>query len=47
MTFSRLPVGAVFYCNGNKCRKVSTRTALLIEFSRVFYFEKNERVSLC
>jgi hypothetical protein len=45
MTFSQLPIGAVFHCNGNRCRKQSTRTALLIQFNRVFYFSQSDRVT--
>lgn len=44
MKFSQLPVGAIFQCNGNKCRKQSTRTAALIKYKRIFYFSKNEVV---
>lgn len=41
-TFQEIQVGQTFFCNGNICRKVSTRTALLIEYGRVFYFSKND-----
>ena len=47
MKFSQLPVGAIFKCNGNECRKQSTRTALLIAYGRVFYFGQNEGVTPC
>jgi hypothetical protein len=42
--FSALNIGDKFLCNGNLCEKKSTRTALLIEFGRVFYFGLNELV---
>ena len=44
MTFSDLPIGAMFHCNGNLCRKQSTRTALLCQYGRVFYFAQNQIV---
>ena len=44
VSFWRLPVGALFECNGNRCEKVSTRTARLLDYGRVFYFG---RLELC
>lgn len=44
-TFEALPVGARFECNGNECVKRSTRTALLVQYGRVFYFAKNTPVT--
>lgn len=44
--FSFLPVGSRFEFNGNLCIKKSTRTALLIEFQRVFYFSATDRVQV-
>lgn len=45
-TFSALPINAVFHCNGNRCIKKSTRTALLTEYGRVFYFSQHDLVRL-
>ena len=47
MTFSQLPIGALFQCNGNQCRKQSTRTAVLTQYGRVFYFSQTDRVTPC
>ena len=44
--FVDLPIGAKFSCNGNECIKKSTRTAILLQFDRVFYFRKNELVKV-
>lgn len=46
ITFKDVPVNGIFYCNGNMCRKVSSRTALLIEYGRVFYYGENERATM-
>jgi len=40
--FQDIPMRAVFFCNGNQCQKVSTRTARLIEYGRTFYFSQRE-----
>ena len=40
--FWQLPIGALFECNGNRCEKVSRRTALLLDYGRVFYFGRLE-----
>jgi hypothetical protein len=45
MTFAQLAIGATFHCNGNLCRKQSTRTARLLQYGRVFYFAQKEAVS--
>jgi len=45
-TFAAVAVGATFMCNGNACHKVSTRTARLVAFDRVFYFGMRENVYL-
>lgn len=45
-TFASVLVGATFMCNGNACHKVSTRTARLIQYDRVFYFGMKENVTL-
>ena len=44
--FSRVPVGEVFYHNGNTYKKVSTRTAHLFEYNRRFYFSAKEWVTI-
>jgi hypothetical protein len=40
--FGELPLKAHFVMNGNKCVKMSTRTAQLVEYGRTFYFGKRE-----
>jgi ribosomal protein S27AE len=40
--FYAVPVGAQFICNGNRCEKVSRRTARLLDYDRVFYFGRLE-----
>ena len=40
--FRELPINASFSFNGNKYRKQSTRTAKLLEYSRVFYFGQRD-----
>jgi hypothetical protein len=45
-TFSALPVGALFTYNGNRCCKLSTKTAEMIEYRRWFYFRQNDVVTL-
>jgi hypothetical protein len=47
MNFSQLPIGALFHCNGNECRKQSTRTAVLTQYGRVFYFSQTDKVTPC
>ena len=42
MYFKDLKIGDIFTNNGNKCKKQSTRTALLTDYNRVFYFGQNE-----
>ena len=44
--FRAVPIGAAFLCNGNRCVKQSTRTAVLTAYGRVFYFGANELVRL-
>lgn len=39
--FSDIPTGRYFMCNGNRCFKRSSRTALLVQYNRVFYFAMN------
>lgn len=44
-SFSSLPVGAIFWCNGNTCIKKSSRTAWInVNKTLWFYFGKNESV---
>jgi hypothetical protein len=43
-TFAKLEIGSYFNANGNRCKKVSTRTALLVSYGRVFYFNQEEHV---
>lgn len=44
MPFQSLPIGHRFTSNGNLWVKQSTRTAILPEFGRVYYFGKSEQV---
>ena len=46
ISFRALPTGAHFACNGNDCIKQSSKTALLVHYKRVFYFNQNEVVSI-
>ena len=44
-SFSSLPVGALFFCNGMTCIKKSTRTAWINTGKTLwFYFGLNESV---
>ena len=45
-TFDQLPVGASFIHNGNFCTKTSTRTAVLVQYMRTFYFKKSDIVEV-
>ena len=42
VNFWKLPIGAFFVCNGNKCVKMSRRTAKLIDYGKTFYFGRLE-----
>lgn len=42
--FHEIPVGGLFHCNGNACKKQSSRTAMLIAFQKVAYFGAYELV---
>jgi len=42
--FCQIKVGATFYKNGNTYKKMSTKTAHLIEYDRRFYFTQKEYV---
>jgi hypothetical protein len=44
--FAAVPVGTRFKCNGNVCLKVSTKTALLEAYNRVFYFGMGDVVTI-
>lgn len=44
MQFKDILIGKTFIYNGNKYRKVSSKTALLEEFNRVFYFKLKDLV---
>ena len=44
--FAAVPVGSRFECNGNFCVKKSTRTAILENYGRVFYFAMTDRVKI-
>lgn len=46
MKFSDVEIEAEFTVGGLPWIKKSTRTALLCEFNRVFYFRQDERVTL-
>lgn len=39
-SFSALPIGARFFCNGNRCIKKSNRTAQLVDYRLTFFFAK-------
>lgn len=45
-TFQRVPVGAEFFQNGNRCVKRSTRTADIPEYGRWFHYGKREIVEV-
>lgn len=42
--FSDLPVKCLFNFNGNIFKKVSSKTAKIIEYKLTFYFSKNDLV---
>lgn len=44
--FKDVPVGTSFISNGNICTKLSTRTAVLVQYMRTFYFKSNELVEV-
>jgi len=39
--FKDIKIGEMFYCNGNKYQKWSTKTANLLEFNRWYFFAQN------
>ena len=48
MEFQHVPVGAEFDYNGDRCRKVGTRTADMLDLSppRRFYFGRREQCTV-
>ena len=46
VAFWQVPVGAYFECNGNLCRKASTRTGYLINYKKTFYFARVDRCKI-
>ena len=44
--FSELNVGDSFEFNGNFCTKVSTKTAILVQYMRTFRISANDRVTV-
>ena len=46
ITFDQVPVGTSFIHNGNICTKLSSRTAVLVQFMRKFYFSATDMVEV-
>ena len=46
ITFKEVPVGSAFICNGNVCKKLSSRTAVLVQYMRTFYFKQTDLVEV-
>lgn len=46
MTFKEVPVGSAFIHNGNVCKKLSSRTAVLVQYMRTFYFKQTDLVEV-
>jgi hypothetical protein len=44
--FKDIPVGTMFIANGNACKKLSNRTALLVQYMRTFYFKQDDPVEI-
>lgn len=44
--FKEVPVGDSFIHNGNVCTKLSSRTALLVQYMRSFYFKQTDIVEV-
>lgn len=42
LQFKDIKINGYFMYNQNKYKKVSSRTALLIEFNRIFYFKNKD-----
>lgn len=43
--FKDLPIGTLFVAHGNMCQKMSSRTAILLDYGRCFYFKQKEVVA--
>jgi hypothetical protein len=46
VNFKDVPIGASFISNGNFCTKVSTRSAVLVQYLRTFYFKGHDQPSV-
>lgn len=46
VTFKEVPVGSSFIHNGNVCTKLSSRTAVLVQYMRSFYFKQTDIVEV-
>ena len=46
IAFKQIRIGSMFYCNGNLCIKRSSRTALIKQYNRIFYYGENEMVNI-
>jgi hypothetical protein len=44
--FKEVPVGSSFIFNGNVCTKLSSRTAVLVQYMRSFYFKQTDIVEV-
>lgn len=44
--FKNVPIGDKFIANGNICQKVSSRTAVIIQYSRRYYYQQNAIVEV-
>ena len=44
--FKEVPVGTAFISNGNICTKLSSRTAVLVQYMRTFYFKADDMVEV-
>ena len=42
LQFKDIKINGYFMYNQNKYKKVSSRTALLLEFNRIFYFKNKD-----
>jgi hypothetical protein len=46
LPFTDVPVGTSFIHNGNICVKVTSRTALMVQYMRKFYFTSKDIVEV-
>lgn len=46
VAFRDVPVGTSFIHNGNVCTKLSSRTALMVQYMRKFYFTMDDMVEV-